>query len=586
LKSSISQQSNQRSKNIFLFDKNEFEKQRLNQIPHHFLERSGSQLKWIESTRDLSIILKHIDESNPQKFSEGELSNSPSHIVILSDIAGMGKSSLFYKLAEISKEYHPDYWIYKLDLNDHSEGLEKLTKTILGSPEEAVKFLGEKIMKFKSDFEENHFTRSCIETGKVILLIDGVDEIFSSYGEEVLDMIKLLSQTKIKKLFISTRPECCERLEMEFLQIKHSLEPFSESDQKQYFLDFLKNNDKLGEITEAELRETVEAFMESMKGSISAKDYRHTGVPLMTKLVAEYLENKCFCPGPDGVTLSETMETLKTEKFNLWILYENFIIKSFIIYFRDKCEMDVDNAMKLIEMRKKEKKILENYKIFAILQFLNRDMAAKFFPNFANKKFSDLEIEEMEKVGLIYKTDDGYKFVHQTFAENLFTWHLMENFEQPKVAEFIVHFVFIDPKFEVIQTFVDHWIEDKKSLEVYDLYFDEFLRHTPTMWTPFHILTRSKTLDFFYNCLTKSSKFNNQKAKVQKYLLKSQAGLAPIFAVIVGSESFYQILDSVKNDFGSKFVLDIFRIEVTLKNNIMTKNGNLLLYTSCKGHIF
>jgi hypothetical protein len=66
------------------------------------------------------------------------------------------------------------------------------------------------------------------------------------------------------------------------------LQPFSESDQKKYFLDFLKNHDKLKDLTERELKEIVEAFMESMKRSIRAKDYKHTGVPLITKLVADY----------------------------------------------------------------------------------------------------------------------------------------------------------------------------------------------------------------------------------------------------------------------------------------------------------
>jgi hypothetical protein len=129
-------------------------------------------------------------------------------------------------------------------------------------------------MKFKSDFEKHHFINSCIATGKVILLIDGVDEIFSSYGEEVVALAKLLSQTKITKIYMSTRPECCECLEKEFLQIKHSLQPFSESEQKKYFLDFLKDKEELQDLSDAELKEIVESFMESMKGSISEKDYK------------------------------------------------------------------------------------------------------------------------------------------------------------------------------------------------------------------------------------------------------------------------------------------------------------------------
>jgi hypothetical protein len=226
LKPTILQRNDQQSNDVFHYDEDDFEKQRYNQTPHHLLQRSGNQLEWIGSTRDLSIILKHIDESNPKCSTEEELLKSPHRITIVSNVAGMGKSLLLYKLAEIYKEEHPDFWVYKLDLNDHSESFDDLKRNRPYSSGKAIKFLGEKIMKFKSDFEKKHFTNSCIGTGKVILLIDGVDEIFSSYGEEVVNLIKLLSQTKIKKLFIATRPVCCERLEKEFLHITHSLQPF------------------------------------------------------------------------------------------------------------------------------------------------------------------------------------------------------------------------------------------------------------------------------------------------------------------------------------------------------------------------
>jgi hypothetical protein len=207
LKPSILQQNDQQRNDVFLFDRSDFERQRQSQVPHHLLQRSGNQLEWIESTRDLSVILEHIDESNPKCSSEEELAKCPAQVTIVSDIAGMGKSSLFCKLSEALKEDLPDHWIFKFDLNDHSEALDQLTKIKLRGSEDALQFVGRSIMKLKSDFGKSHFIGSCTETGKVILLFDGVDEIFSSYGEEVVELMKLLSQTKIKQIFVSTRQE-------------------------------------------------------------------------------------------------------------------------------------------------------------------------------------------------------------------------------------------------------------------------------------------------------------------------------------------------------------------------------------------
>jgi hypothetical protein len=360
------------------------------------------------------------------------------------------------------------------------------------------------------------------------------------------------------------------------------LQPFSESDQKKYFLDFLKNK-KLKDLTEAELGEIVEAFMESMKRSISAKDYKHTGVPLVTKLVAEFLVDKIS--HATILTLDKTLETLKMAKFSLWSLYETFVAKSFDIYFKEKCGMDPKNANNRRRINQEKTKILGNYKIYAIQEFLKKD-AAKFFPSLANKKFSDFEIEEMVKVGLIYKTDDGYKFVHQTFAENLFTLHLMENFEQPKVAEFIVHFVFVEEKFQVIRSFVDFWIEEKISPGNCETYSEALLAESPAEHTtPIHVSAEeqnSKILKFVYNCLTKNSKFDSDKSKVEIYLFKSKKRgwkIPAIFDLIAWSENLNQILDSVRKDFGQKFVLEIFHHKFKVDNG----DFNLQFYNSHYG---
>jgi hypothetical protein len=583
LKSSILQRNDERINDVFNFDKDEFEKQRQSQVPHHLLFRPNNQLEWIESSRDLSIILKNVLESNPKKSSEEEFSKFPAHVTIISDIAGMGKSSLFCKLAQALKKNNPHHWIFNLELDNHSAALDKLTKTKLYNPNDAVDFVAEKIMKLESIFEKKHFVRSCTETGKVIFLIDGVDEIFSSYGEEVVELVKLLAQTKIKKIFMSTRPECCERLEKEFLQIKHSLEPFSESDQKKYFLEFLKNNDKLKDLTEAELIEIVEAFLESIKRSISAKDYRHTGVPLITKLVAKYLEGKISYA---NATLNEVVESLKAEVFHLLGLYEDFITKSFDIYFKDKSGMDVKKAINKRRCNEEKRKILENYKIFAIQQILKKD-AAQFFPEFANKKFTDFEMEEMVTVGLIHKTEVGYKFVHQTFAEYLFTLHLMGNFEQPEVTDFIVHTVFVDDQFQVIRSFVEFCIEEETTPANFDIYFEVFLSEGPKRkhTTPIHISSKEqnfKTLNFIYNCLTKSSGFENKKSKIEDYFFVCDDDKVPaIFELIRWSENLNQFLDSVKNDFRSEFVLSIFHYEFDSSFN---NHENLLLYISRNGH--
>jgi hypothetical protein len=319
--------------------------------------------------------------------------------------------------------------------------------------------------------------------------------------------------------------------------------------------------------------------MESMMRSISAKDYKHTGVPLITKLVAEFLESKISHTTKS--TFYKTRETLLAEKFSLWNLYENFVAKSFHIYFTEKRGINVKNAINRKKCNEEKRIILENYKIYAIQEFLKKD-AAKFFLSLANRKFSEFEIEEMVKVGLIYKTDDGYKFVHQTFAEYLFTLHLMKNFEQPMVAKFIVNFVFIEEKFEVIRSFVEFWVEEKKSPENCETYFEVLSECPAEHTTPIHVSAKeqnSKIIDFIYNCLTKNSKFASGKSKVVEYLFKfekSNLKAPAIFDLLTWPENLNQVLDSVRKDFGEKFVREIFN----RKFKAGYGNFNLTLYNS------
>jgi hypothetical protein len=163
--------------------------------------------------------------------------------------------------------------------------------------------------------------------------------------------------------------------------------------------------------------------------------------------------------------------------------------------------------------------------------------------------------------------------------------HLMKNFEQPKVAEFIVHYVLIEEKFKVIRSFVDFWIQEKMNPGNFETYFEIFFSKGPAEnTTPIHISAKeqnSKIIEFIYNCLTKNSKFESEKSKVEKYLFETEKSwkISAIFYLITLSENLNQILDSVRKDFGQKFVLEIFHHKFKVENG----HWNLLFYISRYG---
>jgi hypothetical protein len=53
-------------------------------------------------------------------------------------------------------------------------------------------------------------------TGNVVVLIDGVDEVSPHYTEEVVQILRILSKTKIRKNWVTSRNSAKDQLEEEF----------------------------------------------------------------------------------------------------------------------------------------------------------------------------------------------------------------------------------------------------------------------------------------------------------------------------------------------------------------------------------
>jgi predicted NACHT family NTPase len=72
------------------------------------------------------------------------------------------------------------------------------------------------------------------------VLIDGVDEVSPHYTEEVIQILKSLSETNIKRIWVTSRNSVRDRLETEFQFQSYSLVPFTEEDQKYFLMKFWK----------------------------------------------------------------------------------------------------------------------------------------------------------------------------------------------------------------------------------------------------------------------------------------------------------------------------------------------------------
>jgi hypothetical protein len=87
--------------------------------------------------------------------------------------------------------------------------------------------------------QERLFNYTYNPTGNMVVMIDGVGEVSPRYTEEFIQILKMLSKTKIK-IWVTSRHSVRDRLETEFQFQSYSLVPFSEEDQNLFLVKFWK----------------------------------------------------------------------------------------------------------------------------------------------------------------------------------------------------------------------------------------------------------------------------------------------------------------------------------------------------------
>jgi len=129
------------------------------------------------------------------------LFESEGRVILVTDEPGMGKSTLLTHLAWKTRKSHPNIWIVRVNINNYTKILYEL-QTNGCDQKGAIQLLTEAAQIKKSDgldLEGRLFNYIYNSTGNMAVLIDGVDEVSPHYTEEVVQVLKILPKTKIKK---------------------------------------------------------------------------------------------------------------------------------------------------------------------------------------------------------------------------------------------------------------------------------------------------------------------------------------------------------------------------------------------------
>ena len=299
----------------------------------HWLEKDKSgELVWQRSQGNLREISKYIDVHKSHCYAPSDLDKllqqaKKQVVMLIADTAGMGKTTVLTHLSRRIKQKNPANWLIRIVLKNYTE-LFKAQKGKKMDKGWVLEFVSKEVLKLESDLEKELFKNSYEgnEVNKIVVMMDGFDEISPSYKETVLDMLQVLRQTSLEQLWVTTRPHLKKDLEDNLQQLSYTLQPFSEVEQVDFLKKFWLQNSNIEVKNQHRLEIYAEALINNLSQSISDKDKEFAGIPLQTRMLAEAFEEEFM-----SFYLSEKSEPEQTQKLDLLGLYKH-LLKANITY--------------------------------------------------------------------------------------------------------------------------------------------------------------------------------------------------------------------------------------------------------------
>ena len=248
------------------------------------INRETGTIDWIqgleENVKD-KIWQKIVETKNEKgKTSEDNLVNEINwgkrRAVVIKGVAGTGKSTVLSHYYDEIKKKDKNIWAIRIDLKDHFDALKKYkTKTKLS---DAIDFFLHlpNVVDLKSPFARSLLKRR-LETGdRVVLMLDGYDEIDGNCTKAAIQLMKVLISDKEKeakpiRLYVTTRPDVADNLQFQLGQLAYTLVNFSEEDQYQYLTSFWTAL-IIKDIENKEIQNYAANFLDSNSPPITARE--------------------------------------------------------------------------------------------------------------------------------------------------------------------------------------------------------------------------------------------------------------------------------------------------------------------------
>uniref|UniRef100_V5FZN0 NACHT domain-containing protein n=1 Tax=Anoplophora glabripennis TaxID=217634 RepID=V5FZN0_ANOGL len=232
---------------------------------------------------------KGFGRKRTETISENKIYEMKDKVVVIADAAGMGKSTVLSRLAVTIKNKNPQLWVIRIDLSDYSgilKDFKERNKII-----DVTELLDFRETKLSNQLEEVLFSMK----RKVVVLMDGVDEISPDYTELVIGLlVQCQKGANFDKVFVTTRPNMTQELESK-LQVKSfSLLPFTKRHQIHFLTEYWAHNLKLDSINKKKCEEYAKILLQTTLSCTTLYqqgEHHFASIPLLLTMLAEIFES-------------------------------------------------------------------------------------------------------------------------------------------------------------------------------------------------------------------------------------------------------------------------------------------------------
>lgn len=234
--------------------------------------------------------------------------------VIIADEAGKGKSTFLSDIAIKIQERSKEFWIVRVDLNQHANAFK------YGTFNDTALFIQKHFVRTHNNFERMIFMEHFNE-GKVIVLLDGFDEIVPYFKNECLTFLKKLKTSNIAQVWITTRFHLVSELENILGQKSFFLQPFSRQDQVDFMMKFWRKQLQIAEVGNIKLEDCATRIIDGFESQLCNKNTNFIGIPLQARMIAEIFQDdvKAFIEND----VAATFDVSKLS--NILCMYRHFV---------------------------------------------------------------------------------------------------------------------------------------------------------------------------------------------------------------------------------------------------------------------